>query len=204
MVRKQPQRTKFGWVFFLQFTDFIPPPPQSILSYNGGAVIAMRGKNCVAVASDLRYGVQMRTVTTDFEKVFEVSPTLWVGLPGLSTDTQTVMDKLRFRTAMYELREGRKMKPKWVNIKLSQFFLSDFISNVFFFVVFLTFRTFAAMLSNMLYERRFGPFFVEPVVAGLDPATGEGFLSVMDLIGCQTTPDDFVVAGTAEEQLYGQ
>ena len=39
---------------------------QSILSYNGGAVIAMKGKECVAVASDLRYGVELRTVTTDF------------------------------------------------------------------------------------------------------------------------------------------
>jgi 20S proteasome alpha/beta subunit len=39
----------------------------------------------------------------------------------------TVMEKLKFRTSLYELKEGRKMKPK----------------------------TFAAMLSNMLYERRY-------------------------------------------------
>ena len=63
--------------------------------------------------------------------------------------------------------------------------------------------TFAAMLSNLLYERRFGPFFVEPLVAGLDPVTGEAYLCAMDLIGCKTTPRDFVVTGTAEEQLYG-
>ena len=60
------------------------------------------------------------------------------------------------------------------------------------------------MLSNMLYERRFGPFFVEPVVAGLDPETGDAYLNSMDLIGCPTTPDDFVVAGTSEEQLFGE
>ena len=145
------------------------------MSYNGGAAIAMKGKDCVAVASDLRYGVELRTVTTDFPKFFEVSPHLWVGLPGLATDTQTVFEKLKFRVNLYELKEGRKMKPK----------------------------TFAAMLSNMLYERRFGPFFVEPVVAGLDPVTKESYICAMDLIGCKTTPNDFVVGGTSEEQLFG-
>jgi 20S proteasome subunit beta 3 len=108
--------------------------------------------------------------------VFEVSPHLWVGLPGLATDIQTVNEKLKFRTNMYELKEGRKMKP----------------------------QTFAAMLSNMLYERRFGPFFVEPIVAGLDPVTKESYICAMDCIGCKTVPDDFVVAGTAEEQLFGE
>jgi len=122
-----------------------------------------------------RYGVELRTVTTEFPKIFEVRPSLWVGLPGLATDTQTVKEKLQFRTNMYELREGRDIKPK----------------------------TFAAMLSNMLYERRFGPFFTEPIVVGIDPKTKETFLCAMDLIGCQTFPDDFVVAGTAEEQLFG-
>ncbi len=97
----------------------------SILSYNGGAVIAMKGKECVAIATDLRYGVQIRTVSTDFPKAFEVGPQLYVGLPGLATDTQTVREKLKFRSALYQLKEGRKMKP----------------------------ATFASMLSNMLYER---------------------------------------------------
>ena len=57
--------------------------------------------------------------------------------------------------------------------------------------------------SNMLYERRFGPFFVEPIVAGLDPKTGSPFICNMDLIGCVTKPNDFVVGGTADEQLLG-
>lgn len=136
----------------------------------------MKGKDCVAVASDLRYGVELRTVTTDFPKVFEVNPHLWVGLPGLATDIQTVLQKIEFRTNIYELKEGRKMKPK----------------------------TFASMLSNMLYERRFGPFFVEPIVAGLDPVSGDPFICSMDLIGCITNPKDFVVGGTADEQLLGR
>jgi len=147
----------------------------SIMSYNGGAVIAMSGEKCVAIASDLRYGRELQTIATDFPKVFEMNPHLWVGLPGLATDIQTVKQKLEFRKNMYELKEGRQMKPK----------------------------TFASMISNMLYERRFGPFFTEPIVAGLDPVTFEPYVCGMDLIGCINNPVDFIVGGTPEEQLLG-
>ena len=88
-------------------------------------------------------------------QVFEMNPHLWVGLPGLATDTQTVKQKIEFRMNMYELKETRQMRSK----------------------------TFANMVSNMLYERRFGPFFVEPIVAGLDPVTFEPYICNMDLIG---------------------
>ena len=50
--------------------------------------------------------------------------------------------------------------------------------------------------------RSFGPYFVEPVVAGLD-ASGAPFVCAMDLIGAPVFTDDFVVAGTSSENLYG-
>lgn len=147
----------------------------SILAYNGGCVVAMRGKNCVAIATDLRFGVQAQTIDTSFEKVFKINPHMYLGLVGLQTDILTVHDKLMFRKNLYEVRENRVMEPK----------------------------VFAAMLSSFLYERRFGPYFVEPVIAGLTPKTFEPFICNMDLIGCPNAPDDFVVAGTCAEQLYG-
>lgn len=111
---------------------------QSILSYNGGCVVAMKGKNCVAIAADRRFGVQTQTISMDFDRMFEMGPHLYLGLPGLATDTLTVHERLRFRVNLYELRENRKIKP----------------------------QTFSAMVSNLLYERRFGPYFVEAVIAG--------------------------------------
>ena len=39
------------------------------MEYNGGSVIAMAGKDCVAVASDLRLGNQALTIGCNFEKV---------------------------------------------------------------------------------------------------------------------------------------
>lgn len=32
----------------------------SIMAYNGGCVVAMKGKECVAIATDHRFGLQVR------------------------------------------------------------------------------------------------------------------------------------------------
>jgi 20S proteasome subunit beta 3 len=145
------------------------------MSYNGAAIMAMKGKNCVAIATDRRFGVQAQTVSMNFQKVFEMGPTLYIGLAGLATDVQTVSERLKFRVNLYELRENRRIKPK----------------------------TLMHVVSNLLYERRFGPYFVEPVIAGLDHVTGEPFVASLDLIGCPMIPEDFVVSGTCTEQMYG-
>ena len=39
------------------------------MEYNGGSVVAMLGKDCVAIASDMRLGNQALTVACNFEKV---------------------------------------------------------------------------------------------------------------------------------------
>lgn len=147
----------------------------SIMEYNGGSAIAMKGKNCVAIATDHRFGVQAQTIDTNFEKVFELNSHMYLGLVGLQTDILTVYNRLVFRKNLYEIRENRVMTPE----------------------------VFSAMLSNFLYEKRFGPYFIEPIVAGLNPKTFEPFICNMDLIGCPNKPDDFVVIGTCSEQMYG-
>jgi 20S proteasome subunit beta 3 len=58
------------------------------------------------------------------------------------------------------------------------------------------------MVSQILYGKRFGPYFVEPVVAGLD-SNNQPYINVMDLIGAPVLTDDFVVAGTSSQNLYG-
>lgn len=145
------------------------------MSYNGGCVIAMKGKDCVAIATDKRFGVQGKTMSSKFQRVFQFGPRLFAGFPGLATDTKTVYQRLRFRVNMYELRENRKIRP----------------------------RTLANLISSFLYERRFGPYFIEPIIAGIDEKTGEPFIEAMDILGCPSDADDFVVLGTCEEQLYG-
>ena len=136
----------------------------------------MVGKNCVAIASDLRFGInQQQTTAVDMRKIHKIHDHLYVGLSGLATDQMTLAQKFKFRHNLYELRENRKMKPE----------------------------TFAHVVSNILYEKRFGPYYAEPVVAGLDPETGEPFITGMDLIGAMAPTTNFVVCGNNEESLFG-
>ena len=79
----------------------------SIMQYNGAAVIAMAGKDCVAIASDRRYGIRNQTVGCEMQKVFQMNDKTFVGLTGLATDMQTLEQKFRFRCNMYRLREER-------------------------------------------------------------------------------------------------
>lgn len=148
---------------------------QSILAYNGAAIIAMTGKDCVAIASDTRMGISAQTVAMNFQKIYPITPSLYVGLAGLATDVLTLSKLLKFRTDLYHLNEEREMTPK----------------------------VFTAMISNLLYSKRFGPYFCEPVIAGLDPITNKPFISTMDLIGAPVDTPDFVVSGTCTPNLYG-
>jgi 20S proteasome subunit beta 3 len=131
------------------------------MEYNGGAVLAMTGKNCVAIASDMRFGVQAQTLSFNFAKVFRMSEKVFLGLSGLATDIQTLYallpllllstnilliltlskrhQKLVFRTNLYKLREEREISA----------------------------RVFGNLVATTLYEKRFGPYFSEPVIAGI-------------------------------------
>ena len=84
----------------------------SILEYNGAAIIAMGGKDCVGIACDTRLGAQAQTVSCDFRKVFKMNDKIFVGLAGLATDVLTLNNLLKFRQNLYELREERQLTPK--------------------------------------------------------------------------------------------
>merc|ERR1712137_108844 len=147
----------------------------SIMEYNGGACIAMKGKDCVVIATDTRYGAQQLTLASNFPKTYQITDKAYVGLVGLATDQQTMYELLRFKAKMYKLREGRDIEP----------------------------QTLANLVSSTLYERRFGPYFVEPIVCGLQGPDNTPFVAAYDLIGAGVFADDFVVTGTCLESLYG-
>jgi len=148
----------------------------SIMEYNGGACLAMTGKNCVAIASDLRFGAQSQTLNANMPKTYKVNDQCFVGLTGLATDCLTMAAKIKYRTNLYKLKEDREMKPS----------------------------TLTNLISSLLYERRFGPYFVEPMIAGLEGPDHKPFVASMDLIGAIMYTPDFVVGGsTSSDALFG-
>lgn len=146
--------------------------------YNGGALVAMTGEECYAIACDRRFGVDLQTIAFDYEKIFQMGDRLFCGLGGFVTDIQTVHEKLQFRKNIYEQKENRQMSVK----------------------------VFENMLSNMLYEHRFGPFFVSTIIAGLHTdknGVTKPYISGTDLIGATGNPEDFITAGNGSDQLMG-
>lgn len=142
---------------------------------NGSCILAMAGDHCVAIASDRRLGVQMLTVSNDFQRIFQVNDRIFIGLGGLATDVATVREQLRFDVNLLQLREEKPIDPpKFMNL-----------------------------VKSTLYQKRFGPYFIQPVIAGLLPETNEPYLATSDSIGAFAFPKDFAVAGTCEESLYG-
>jgi 20S proteasome subunit beta 3 len=135
----------------------------------------MVGKDCVAIACDLRLGLQSLTVSNNFPKIFQYAPSTYLGLTGLATDVLTVSDLFRYKVNMYRLREERNISP----------------------------QTLANLVSSSLYEKRFGPYFVSPVLAGINHTTGKPFICGFDSIGCIDFAKDFIVGGTASDQLFG-
>ncbi|CAD8062864.1 unnamed protein product [Paramecium sonneborni] len=144
-----------------------------IFEYNGGSIVGMKGKNCIAVACDRRFGQQMSTITTNYQKVFKIQDNILLALSGLNTDIHTFYALMEKEINLYNLKENRKMKP----------------------------TTFANLVASALYERRFGPFFVTPIVAGLE--NGKPILATYDSIGCKSDLDDFQVGGTGGNYIYG-
>ncbi|EFJ05723.1 hypothetical protein SELMODRAFT_266913 [Selaginella moellendorffii] len=146
----------------------------SIFTYNGSALVAMVGKDCFAIASDRRLGVNFQTIATDFQRIFKIHDKLYVGLAGLASDVQTLYQRLKYRHNLFQLQEERDMRPE----------------------------TFSNFVSATLYEKRFGPYFVQPLIAGLG-ADNKPYICTMDSIGAIEHSKDFVVGGTASESLYG-
>ncbi|XP_060052999.1 proteasome subunit beta type-3-like [Erinaceus europaeus] len=147
----------------------------SIMSYNEGDVMAMKRKDYVAIAANRRFGIQTQMVTMDFQKIFPMGCRLYISLARLATDVQTIAQRLKFRLNLCELKEGRQIK----------------------------LYTLMSMVANLLYEKRFGPYYTEPVIAGLNPKTFKPLICSLDLISCPMVTDDFVVSGTCSEQMYG-
>jgi len=146
----------------------------SILEYNGSAILAMKGKDSVVISSDRRFGVQHQTVSTNCNRIFKIHNKLYIGLSGLISDVLTVAQTLQFYHNLYRLREQRNMTP----------------------------QAFTKVVAKFLYSKRFGPYFIEPIIAGLDDED-KPFISSMDLIGATEISDSFACMGTTTDELYG-
>lgn len=100
----------------------------------------MKGDGCVSLAMDRRMGAQFKQIAMDFTRVYKMTDKTLAGFVGLAGDIQTFSAEMKYCANMYELRENRQMEP----------------------------RVFTSLLTKSLYKKRTSPYFIEPIVAGLD------------------------------------
>nr|UXY87243.1 structural maintenance of chromosomes 2 [Cryptomonas sp.] len=144
------------------------------MDYNGGCVIVMGGKNCIAIASDLRFGNKQFTNSCNTPRIFKINKKLFIALSGLLGDISSIKHELEHRLSIYALKEGSVMSP--------------FI--------------FTNILSNILYQQRFSPFLTESIICGLDE-NNQPFISCMDILGATAFLPNFAIGGTCSESLCG-
>eukprot|EP01053_Blabericola_migrator_P006653 Blabericola_migrator_1__6652@NODE_3359_length_1831_cov_120_284014_g2095_i0_p2_GENE_NODE_3359_length_1831_cov_120_284014_g2095_i0NODE_3359_length_1831_cov_120_284014_g2095_i0_p2_ORF_typecomplete_len206_score37_17Proteasome/PF00227_26/7_6e35_NODE_3359_length_1831_cov_120_284014_g2095_i011711788 len=146
----------------------------SIMNLHGGSALVMLGKDAVAIVVDKRLSNQLQMVSESFERAFPLSDKVYFAAAGFASDIQTAFRTLRFHSKLYKLREDRDM--------------SVLAASTY--------------LSNLLYQRRFGPWFISPVVAGVN-SDGKPEAWGFDLIGTPGQVEDFNVAGTSDSELFG-
>jgi 20S proteasome subunit beta 3 len=128
---------------------------------NGGSILAMAGRDCVAVAVDRRFGSGSALVNVPSGRSLLLpSDRVLVAFTGLQSDVETLQHELlalvsskyttgvtiRTRTASSE--EGPKSEGS-PTMMISP-------------------RSMASLTSHVLYGRRRAPYYVEPIVVGLE------------------------------------
>ncbi|KAK3594694.1 hypothetical protein CHS0354_001646 [Potamilus streckersoni] len=123
-------------------------------SYNGGTVLAIAGENFSVIASDTRLSEGFSIHTRENPKTYKLTDTTVLGACGFHGDVLTLTKVLDARLKIYEQDHHKQMTTGAV----------------------------AAMLSTMLYHRRFFPYYVYNIVAGLDDE-GKGCVYSFDPVG---------------------
>ena len=171
---------------------------------NGGSVLAMSGKHCVAVAVDKRFGSGPALVqVVPRPPLLVASRTSVVAWTGMQSDVQSMQQDLSNQlTRTFERGLGFRSSTRSTDApRISP-------------------KALASLTSHLLYRRKSAPYYVEPLVVGLedvssldgDERQNDGsdgttyfrpFLCSLDMIGARSQSHSFVCAGAATKSLYG-
>ncbi|XP_061393522.1 proteasome subunit beta type-1 [Musca vetustissima] len=154
-----------------QFPDYKVPGTQhqdfSPYESNGGSIVAIGGDDYVVIAADTRLSSGYTIHTRKQNKLFQLSEKTVLGSTGCWCDTLALTALVKARMQMYEHTHLKTMS-------------TDAI---------------AQMLSIIMYNKRFFPYYVSNVLAGLDNE-GKGVVYSYDPIGhCERTT--YRAGGTA-------
>ncbi|ESO11589.1 hypothetical protein HELRODRAFT_156230 [Helobdella robusta] len=135
-------------------------------SWNGGTVLAIAGENFTIVASDTRLSEGFSIHSRSSPKTYKLTDTTVLACTGCHCDVLTLTKVLETRLKMYEHEHHTKMSANAI----------------------------AAMLSTILYYKRFFPYYAYNIIGGIDEE-GKGCVYSYDPVGSYQR-DQFRAAGT--------
>lgn len=144
------------------------------MDFNGGTVVVMGGKECFAIASDFRFGIENFTQENKSPKIFKIHEKLFIGVVGLFGDISSLKQTIEYTNSIYSLKNNQKIMP----------------------------FCFSSVLSNLLYENRFSPFLVETILVGFDEKRNL-LIESKDILGASSFSSNFTAIGTASESIHG-
>ncbi|CAH1271529.1 PSMB1 [Branchiostoma lanceolatum] len=123
-------------------------------SWNGGTVLAIAGEDYAVLACDARLSEYFSILSRDSPKRYKLTDMTVLGCCGFHGDVLTLTKMLDARLKNYKHEHNKTMSCKSI----------------------------AAMLSTVLYYRRFFPYYTYNILAGLDEE-GKGCVYSFDPIG---------------------
>lgn len=121
---------------------------------HGGTSIGILGKDYVLIASDTRLAANYSIDSRDQSRIFKMTSRAIICATGFSGDVDSFISRLRFIISHYENEHFKEMST----------------------------RALAEVVQNVLYSKRFFPFYISVFVAGVD-SEGKGQLFSYDPIG---------------------
>mmetsp|Transcript_12165 Transcript_12165/g.18385 ORF Transcript_12165/g.18385 Transcript_12165/m.18385 type:complete len:306 (-) Transcript_12165:206-1123(-) len=150
---------------------------QDPTTLNGGSILAMSGHNCVAIAVDKRFGSGPQMINVSPRTVLTPHSRAMVGFVGLEGDVLSLAQNLSIsisakmgrhlgfgfsgngnRNGASKLGRGQEISPKSLSI----------------------------LLSHMMYSRRSSPYYVEPIVAGLEKVVNRELVNSSEIVKDET------------------
>jgi 20S proteasome subunit beta 6 len=139
-----------------KMSSAIKKPDWSPYEMNGGSVMAIAGETFAVIASDTRLSEGYSILSRENPHLYELENTnkCILACSGFHGDTLTFAKVLQTRLKMYEYEHNKKASTGAI----------------------------AQLISTMLYNKRFFPYYVNPIIAGLDEQ-GRGAIYSYDPVG---------------------
>ncbi len=121
---------------------------------NGGSTISIAGSDFTVVASDTRLSEGYSILSRDTQHIYNLQDKCELACVGFHGDTLAFTKNLQMRLRMYQHEHNKQP----------------------------SINAIAQLISTMLYYKRFFPYYVNPIVAGLDEL-GRGAIYSYDPVG---------------------